>query len=67
MVRDILQDLKEIVNVLGAVFDDDLEWAEKLFSNQISLLLSSKVLNWHENRGRLVSSVLSRYAVVAQW
>lgn len=47
VVRNVLQDLQEMVDILVAILNNDLEWTEKLPGDKFSLLFTTEVLNWH--------------------
>jgi len=56
-VRQLFQEFEQIVQLGVVVLNDNLERTEQLFGEQVSLLLSSKVLYRHLDGSGLVGTV----------
>lgn len=53
----LVQDFEHVIKVFGSVFNNDLEWTEQFGGDQISLLFSSEMLNWHLDSSGLVRTI----------
>lgn len=67
MMWQLLQDFEEVIKVFVSIFDNDLEWAEQFGGDQVSLLFTSEVLNWHLDSSGLVRSIALWNSMVSEW
>lgn len=67
MMRQLLQDFEQVFKVFVSVFNDDLEWTEQFGGDQVSLLFTSKMLNWHLDSSGLVRTIACWNSMVSEW
>ena len=67
MVGQSLQDLEQVVKVFVSVLNDNLEWSKQFGGNQVSLLFTSEMLDWHLDSSWFIGSVACWNSMVSEW
>ena len=67
MVGQLLQDLEQVFKVLVSVLHNDLEWTKQFGGDQVPLLLTAEVLNWHLDCSGFIRPIAFWNGVVPEW